>query len=295
MEIQQVRYFLEVCSEHNFTRAAKKCGIAQPSLTRAIQLLEKEFGGPLFFREHGKAELTELGRTILPYLQNVWEQTTAVKKLTDDIASRRSAKVRLGVMCTIAPKLLITTLANFRRRHPHIEFEIVDGTAAVLEQQLLGAEIDVAIYARPMRSPNARLNYIGLFHERMVIILPKEHRLAESGQIRASELANENYVMRSTCEFAELPEDPSEPQKSMWTTVYKSDRDDWISAMVASGFGFGFAARNSVPEGELAVVPLVEPELWREVHLTTVVGRPHNASVGALIHEVMNSKWPNRT
>ena len=48
MEIQQVRYFLEVCSERNFTRAAKKCGISQPSLTRAIKLLEAEFGGNSF-------------------------------------------------------------------------------------------------------------------------------------------------------------------------------------------------------------------------------------------------------
>ena len=62
MELHQARYFLAVCDDLNFTRAAGKCNVSQPSLTRAIQTLEKEFGGNLFDRKRSSIELTDLGK-----------------------------------------------------------------------------------------------------------------------------------------------------------------------------------------------------------------------------------------
>ena len=66
MEMQQVRYFLAVAEELNFTKAAEKCNVAQPSLTRAVKLLEGELGGPLFHRERANTHLSELGRMVQP-------------------------------------------------------------------------------------------------------------------------------------------------------------------------------------------------------------------------------------
>ena len=68
MEIHQIRYFLAVCEQLNFTQAARQCHVTQPSLTRAIQRLEKEFGGYLFRRDQPKVELTDLGKLMRPYL-----------------------------------------------------------------------------------------------------------------------------------------------------------------------------------------------------------------------------------
>ena len=69
MEMQQVRYFVALAQTLNFTRAAEQCNVSQPALTRAIQQLEHELGGPLFHRERGNTHLSELGRMMLPYLQ----------------------------------------------------------------------------------------------------------------------------------------------------------------------------------------------------------------------------------
>ena len=80
MEMQQVRYFVALADTLNFTRAAEKCNVSQPALTRAIQQLEHEFGGPLFHRERGNTHLSELGRMMLPYLQTVDEQTKAARE-----------------------------------------------------------------------------------------------------------------------------------------------------------------------------------------------------------------------
>src|SRR5271168_3909963 len=98
MEIHQVRYFIAVCEHLNFTQAARKCHVTQPSLTRAIQLMEKEFGGFLFHRERSNIQLTELGRIVQPYLQEVWEQTLTAKKQAKDFASRAPTQLNLAIM-----------------------------------------------------------------------------------------------------------------------------------------------------------------------------------------------------
>jgi DNA-binding transcriptional LysR family regulator len=70
MEIRQIEYFLALCEELHFTRAARRCGVAQPSLTNAIRLLEREFGAPLFHRKP-RPHLSELGAAVRPELQRV--------------------------------------------------------------------------------------------------------------------------------------------------------------------------------------------------------------------------------
>jgi DNA-binding transcriptional LysR family regulator len=70
MQMHQIRYFLALCEERNFTRAAKRSGISQPSLTNAISALERELGGALFIRKPFTA-MTSLGYAIQPYMQQI--------------------------------------------------------------------------------------------------------------------------------------------------------------------------------------------------------------------------------
>jgi hypothetical protein len=79
MMLQQVCYFLALCDEQNFTRSAKRCGIAQPSLTCAIKQLEAEFGGPLFERSRKMSRLSGLGIVVQPHLAAIERAATAAK------------------------------------------------------------------------------------------------------------------------------------------------------------------------------------------------------------------------
>src|SRR5262245_33401821 len=86
METQHVRYFLAVCEELNFTRAAKRCGIAQPSLTTAIHRMERQIGGALFLRSTRAphVRLTALGLLLFPIcveIENLMEKAKALGQL----------------------------------------------------------------------------------------------------------------------------------------------------------------------------------------------------------------------
>ena len=89
MQMSQVRYFLAICRERGFTRAAKQCGVSQPSLTNAIKRLEQTLGGPLFHRNHTSTELTELGRVVKPYLKQLDKSAYDAKRKAGKLLASR--------------------------------------------------------------------------------------------------------------------------------------------------------------------------------------------------------------
>jgi LysR family transcriptional regulator, hydrogen peroxide-inducible genes activator len=202
-------------------------------------------------------------------------------------------------MCTIAPKLLLQMLSRFRTKHPEVRMQLTDGDAQLLEERLINLQIEAAIYCRPDREPDPRLNYLPLFKEQMMIVLPKAHRLSEQHSIRIRDLAGEQYVQRASCEFADMVDfrdmvdKVSDADSAKCEALYRSDRDHWILGMVASGFGFGFLPRFSIVHDGIIARPLVDPEYWRNIHLVTVRDKPQSQIVGALIHEAMRPEWAN--
>jgi LysR family transcriptional regulator, hydrogen peroxide-inducible genes activator len=85
VKTHQVLYFLALCEEQSFTRAARRCGIAQPSLTRAIQALESEFGGRLFERKRSLVCLTSLGHFLRPDFESIGQATKALTRKVAEI------------------------------------------------------------------------------------------------------------------------------------------------------------------------------------------------------------------
>src|SRR4051812_35550001 len=103
MEMQHVRYFLALSRTLNFTRAAEASNVSQPALTRAIQQLEHELGGPLFHRERQRTHLSELGRIMLPYFEAIQAQTDAARTHAKSLKKLDKATLNIGAMCTIGP------------------------------------------------------------------------------------------------------------------------------------------------------------------------------------------------
>src|SRR5258708_38073630 len=98
MEMHQVRYFLAVAQELNFSRAAEICNVTQPSLSRAIQQLEGELGGPLFHRERHLTHLTDLGHMGLPHLETVYNAAAHAQKLAQDLITFKKVPLKLAIL-----------------------------------------------------------------------------------------------------------------------------------------------------------------------------------------------------
>ena len=295
MEMHQIRYFLAVSEQLNFTRAAERCNVAQPSLTRAIKLLEGELGGPLFHRERANTHLSELGRIVKPYLEEVYSKAQEAKRQALDFGKLKKTTLKLGVMCTIQPDELLELVSGLQARHPGIQLEIVDSSAGTLESRLLEGQLEVAIYCIPGREPDERLHYMPLFREQFMIVVSPGHPLASRNSITARDLSGLRYLNRINCEFNGYAR-PIWEERGLEAceTVYRSERDDWILAMIAGGLGFGFMPQSCVKHPMVVGRPMVDPEFWREINLVTVRGRPHSPAVGALLREAMRARWLGR-
>jgi LysR family hydrogen peroxide-inducible transcriptional activator len=294
MEMHQVRYFLALSEDLNFTRAAERCHVAQPSLTRAIKQLEDEMGGALFHRERANTHLTELGRTLKPYLEQVYSRAEQAKREAQEFIRLNKTPLRLGLMCTVAPTYLLDLVAAVRTRHPGIELQIIDAAAKQLQERLIAGALDIAIFALPNLAAEERLHYQALYREQFQIVLEPRHRLAAQPAVRVKDLDGEHYLSRVNCEFGDAADAVFDAQGVAGPTVYQSERDDWILAMVAAGLGYAFMPALCVDHPGVAARPLIEPEIWREVALVTVRGRPHSPGVGALVQEAMRLPWVGR-
>jgi DNA-binding transcriptional LysR family regulator len=289
MEMHQVRYFLALAKELNFTRASEKCNVTQPALSRAIKLLEEELGGLLFRREHESTHLTDLGHMVRPHLQSVYHHSMLAKHLSQDFVRRFPLK--LGIMSTISPDEIVDLIGNIRTRHPDVELKLCDSNANDLRSRLLAGDLEVVIYALPGEEPDLRTHSIPLFREQMVLAVHRGHRLAKARAFPVREMNNESYIHRMNCEFAGYADQILQQQGITCTPIYWSERDDWTLAMVAAGLGFAFMPANAVKHPGVVGLPVVEPEFWRQVNLVSVRGRPYSTGVGSLVREAMRKAW----
>lgn len=292
MEVHEIRYFVAVSETLNFTRAAERCNVTQPALTRAIKSLEEKLGaGPLVNRERGNTHLTELGCTMLPYFQHVLNNLEASQAEARSYVKMSGKKLRIGLMCTIGPKLLINLFAAFGACYPDMLVELVDGPVPMLEEHLSKGELDVAIFCRP-GALDDRFHAVGLYQERFMVALSPAHPLASQSTIRMRDLHRQRYLGRSSCEFYErLRQIRLEIGSIEFERPYSSDRDDWVQSMVMAGLGFTYLPEYAAAVPGLRLVPLIEPEVQRTVHLVTVRGRPHSPGVGAFVREVRRHDW----
>ena len=167
MEMHQVRYFLALCEELNFTRAAAKCNVAQPSLTRAVKKLEEELGGPLFRRERNLTHLTDLGRLMKPHLESIYTSSQAARSQADDFRGLKRAPLKLGVMCTIGPARLISFFDRLNKDAPNVELSLHESPGEGLVEEMMQGELDIALVGLP-EYPE-RFDARPLFTERYVI------------------------------------------------------------------------------------------------------------------------------
>src|SRR6204780_1524591 len=152
MELSQLRYVLAVAEAGNFTRAAARSNIAQPSLSQQVINLEKELGHKLFHRLGRKAVLTEAGKAFLERARRIlFEVEDATKELSDHPSLER--RITVGAIPTLAPYLLPDLIPRCRERFPNLQVNIREDFKATLIRELREGDLDLAIVALPAVDP----------------------------------------------------------------------------------------------------------------------------------------------
>ena len=282
MELHQIRYFLALSETLNFTRASALCHVSQPSLTRAIKVLEQELGGPLFNRERGNTHLTELGASVAPHLREVLNQAAAARERAAALFALRSARLTLGVAAGVAPVHLEPLLGAYAAAHPDVELALREEHGPDLHAALRRGEVEIGFLGgRPHDIDD--LHYLEVARERMTLLLPAGHRFAGSAALPARALAATTLASWEGCRALpalarRLAEEGCAPCRLL------TARTPALVPLLMSATGcVGLRERGfGVPPG------LVARELagldgdW-PLHVATRRGRPHSPPVRAFV------------
>jgi LysR family hydrogen peroxide-inducible transcriptional activator len=192
MELSQLRYVQAIAETGNFTRAAERLHIAQPSLSQQIIKLEGEIGHRLFHRLGRKAVLTEAGIVFLERARKIlFEVENATKELSDSPSLER--RITIGAIPTVCPYLLPPLIERCRVKYPNLQVDVREDFKTDLLRAVLEGDVDMAIAATPVTNP--RLSVEPLFTEPLLLVVAKEHRLARKKEITAQDIADEPFVM----------------------------------------------------------------------------------------------------
>ena len=292
MDIHHIRYFLAVCETLNFTRAAERCNVTQPALSRAIQQLEEEIGGLLFRRERNLTHVTDLGLLMKPRLQEILDGVSDVKRDAKRFLTLEDASITLGIMCTIGPRRLTGLIAEFGRRFPGVSIKLVEGIARDLGSRIEGGELDLAIMANP-EGFSERIEAHRLYDERFVIAFPEQHRFAKMNGIPMREIHGESYLRRINCEYRDHLSKIADECQADAPLAFASEREDWIQNMVAGGLGICIIPEFSAVIPGIQVRPLIDPDVSRDVSLVWMTGRRHSPAVTAFVKLARAHPWPD--
>jgi DNA-binding transcriptional LysR family regulator len=193
MEIHQLRYFVAVAEEGNFSRAAAKVRVAQPSLSQQIRKLEAEIGQPLFDRLPRSVVLTEAGRCLLDYARQILASIGDARRCVDELKGKIAGDVAVGAIPTIAPYVLPELVVTFQKHYPDVTLHIVEDVTAVISRRVEAGELDVALASTCQRSPTLRVEYLG--RESLLALVPEAHALAKQTEITLDDLKSQRFLL----------------------------------------------------------------------------------------------------
>ena len=192
MELHQLKYFIAVVETGSFSKAAKRCFVAQPSLSQQIIKLEKEIGTRLFDRLGKKVVLTEAGNTLLPGAKRILNESKEIKLRMSEEMSGNSGTLSVGIIPTIAPYILPGSLKTFKKENPEAVIKVQENLTDRLIDMLINFQIDIGIMSLPI--DNKLLNKRELFEDKLVLTLPLNHKLSKSLKIKLKNLDDIPFI-----------------------------------------------------------------------------------------------------
>ncbi|MDB3997976.1 hydrogen peroxide-inducible genes activator [Flavobacteriaceae bacterium] len=270
MTLTQLQYTLAVAEEGNFTQAAEKCFVTQPTLSMQVQKLEEELAVKLFNRSTKPISLTTIGEKIIEQAKIILKEARRM----DDIVSMERGIVggnfRLGIIPTIMPTLLPLFLNTFIKKFPKVNLKIEELNTAAIVEELKNGKLDAGIAASPLE--DSKLIEKPLYYEPFVGYIPQTHPLSKLKSLNPSDLEKMDILVLEDghCfrkHVLKLCQTPN-PTNSF---NLKSGSFETLIHLANDGLGMTLLpylqTRNLSPKNKENLRPFESPEPAREISL----------------------------
>lgn len=291
MEMHQIRYFLAVARTLNFTRAADLCNVTQPSLTRAIQKLEDEFGGLLFHRERSMTHLTELGRMVLPHLEQTFEAAEAASALAGSLGRAEVAPLVMGVARGLDLPHLDDVLASVAAALPGLALDLRHGSSEELIEQSLRGGIDLLLVALP-EDAHDRLDSWPLLELSWRIALWPGHRLDRPAPVDLHDALEEPFIDTLDDGAAVLRGAAAAAGRDP-TFRHRAEGQALAMRLIERQLGLAVVAETAANPG-LVLLDCADHPLRRRIVLAAIAGRKRVRAADAVVRAARAMDWQDR-
>ncbi len=193
MTITQLQYVLAVAEHQNFTLAAQKSFVTQPTLSMQIQKLEDELSILIFDRSKKPIQLTEIGKKIVEQAKNIVNEAGRMKDVVDQEKGFIGGDFNVGIIPTIMPTLLPMFLKTFINKYPKVNLIIKEQTTEQIIANIRDGHLDAAIAATPLEVPFIKER--PLYYEPFVGYIPENHRLFDAKHINPDDLNIDDILL----------------------------------------------------------------------------------------------------
>ena len=193
MTITQLRYVLAVAEYKNFTVAADKCFVTQPTLSMQIQKIEDELSILIFDRSKKPIQITEIGEKIITQAKNIVNEANRIQDIVEQQKGFIGGEFRLGIIPTIMPTLLPMFLSNFIHKYPQVKLIIEELNTDEIIKRLNSGKLDAAIASTPLHEEN--IKEIVLYFEPFVAYIPENHQNYSKSKIEVADLKVDEILL----------------------------------------------------------------------------------------------------
>jgi DNA-binding transcriptional LysR family regulator len=294
MNLHLLRLFTSVVQQGSFSKAAAALYISQPAVSKAVQELERQLGAPLLDRSSGGIALTAAGQTLYRYAEQIFLTEQAAALELARLQGVEAGRLALGASTTIGVYRLPTLLAHFAEVYPHIRLFVDIGTTNDIVLRLLTSPLDLALVEAPVADD--RLDVTPLWEDRLVVIAPPEHALAQQAEVRLDEVLQQPFIGREPDSATRLLAEKHLHARGISLPVQiEVASNEVIKHMVQAGLGLAMVSETTI-QSELAsrtlvTLPIPELVIERRFSLLQVVKRPLSASGRAFLSLLREEAW----
>jgi DNA-binding transcriptional LysR family regulator len=295
--IHQLEYFVAVADEGQFTRAAARLHVAQPSVSAQVRQLELTLGTSLFHRGSGPVTLTDAGEALLPIARRVLTDVIELVNEVAEVEGLRRGHVGIGATPSLSATLLPVVLGRFHTSHPGVSIAVSEQGSTHLLKGLASGELDLALAVLPVHEQGIERTVLAI--EELVVAISDDHPLASRQRIGISDLADipmvmfrDGYDLRTTT-LAAFGEAGLAPR----IAVEGGEMGSVIS-LAAEGLGAAIIPSIvAITDSRLHILRLDRPSLTREIALVSRLDRRPSNAASALANEIISSLkkhgWPH--
>lgn len=282
MEFHQIRYFLALASTLNFTRAAEMCNVSQPALTRAIQQLEYELGGPLLIRERRYSHLSELGQRMLPILQDCFKRAQAAKALALMCREEKQPTLKLAMVGSVDLDRIVVPLGELISQFPEVEISVVRGSNEEILEYLKSGEATFAISDSELGSWE-RLDSWTLDRVPYALVANRLHPFALRQPVDRHAIAGQRLVCLPYCSLARDLLERSAEEGIVGPGICQVDTLPDIFTLLKLNIGVALLPQAVMLPDGIVQVATKDVDLEHTAKLYAVAGRRRSNTANAFI------------